>query len=80
MTTPLLITHGENDTRVPIPQADEYYRLLKKLGKTGRVPALSRARATASPSRCIACIWTQEQEKWFAEYVLKKPVRPVSDN
>src|SRR5262249_32921538 len=30
--TPLLITHGEEDRRVPIAQAEEYYRALKKRG------------------------------------------------
>jgi len=30
--TPLLITHGEQDRRVPIAQAEQYYRALKKRG------------------------------------------------
>jgi dipeptidyl aminopeptidase/acylaminoacyl peptidase len=30
--TPLLITHGERDLRVPITQAEQYYRALKKRG------------------------------------------------
>lgn len=30
--TPLLITHGERDRRVPISQAEQYYTALKKLG------------------------------------------------
>ncbi|MEE8585580.1 MAG: S9 family peptidase [Acidobacteriota bacterium] len=30
--TPLMITHGENDMRVPIAQAEQYYTALKKLG------------------------------------------------
>jgi dipeptidyl aminopeptidase/acylaminoacyl peptidase len=30
--TPLLITHGEQDRRVPIAQAEEYYRALKRRG------------------------------------------------
>lgn len=34
VTTPLLITHGEEDLRVPITQADKYFRWLKKMGKT----------------------------------------------
>jgi dipeptidyl aminopeptidase/acylaminoacyl peptidase len=33
VTTPLLITHGEQDRRVPIAQAEQYYRMLKKMGK-----------------------------------------------
>jgi dipeptidyl aminopeptidase/acylaminoacyl peptidase len=34
VTTPLLIQHGENDRRVPIMQAQKFYKALKKLGKT----------------------------------------------
>jgi dipeptidyl aminopeptidase/acylaminoacyl peptidase len=30
--TPILITHGEQDRRVPIAQAEQYYRALKKRG------------------------------------------------
>jgi dipeptidyl aminopeptidase/acylaminoacyl peptidase len=33
VTTPLLIQHGENDRRVPISQAWEFYRALKALDK-----------------------------------------------
>jgi dipeptidyl aminopeptidase/acylaminoacyl peptidase len=32
VATPTLITHGEKDTRVPLPQAWEYYHALKKTG------------------------------------------------
>ncbi len=35
--TPLLIQHGENDRRVPISQAWEFYRALKALNKTERI-------------------------------------------
>ena len=34
VTTPLLIQHGENDNRVPISQAREFYKALKALRKT----------------------------------------------
>jgi dipeptidyl aminopeptidase/acylaminoacyl peptidase len=34
VTTPLLIQHGENDRRVPIMQAQKFYKALKVLGKT----------------------------------------------
>jgi dipeptidyl aminopeptidase/acylaminoacyl peptidase len=30
--TPIMITHGEQDRRVPIAQAEEYYRALRKRG------------------------------------------------
>ena len=78
--TPLLITHGENDLRVPIPQADQYYRLLKKLGKTVEFLRYPReGHGIAEPMHRLHL--DAEQEKWFAEYVLKRPpVRPVSSN
>lgn len=79
VTTPLLITHGESDTRVPIPQADEYYRLLKKLGKS--VEFLRFPREGHGITEPVHRLYLdQEQEKWFAEYVLKRPARPVSDS
>ncbi len=71
VTTPLLITHGENDLRVPIPQADEYYRLLKKLGKTVEFLRYPReGHGIAEPMHRLHL--ELEQDKWFAEYVLKK--------
>ncbi|MBM3789396.1 MAG: S9 family peptidase, partial [Acidobacteria bacterium] len=30
--TPIMITHGEEDRRVPIAQAEQYYRALKDRG------------------------------------------------
>lgn len=33
VTTPLLITHGEEDRRVPIPQAEQFWRGLDRQGK-----------------------------------------------
>ena len=34
VTTPLLIQHGENDRRVPLMQAQKFYKALKAQGKT----------------------------------------------
>ncbi|MGQ0647133.1 MAG: S9 family peptidase [Gemmatimonadaceae bacterium] len=71
VTTPLLITHGENDQRVPIPQADEYYRLLKKLGKT--VEFLRYPREGHGITEPVHRLHLDaEQEKWFSEHVLKR--------
>lgn len=71
VTTPLLITHGENDLRVPIPQADQYYRLLKKLGKTVEFLRYPReGHGIAEPMHRLHL--EGEQEKWFAEHVLKR--------
>jgi dipeptidyl aminopeptidase/acylaminoacyl peptidase len=73
----LLITHGENDLRVPIPQADEYYRLLKKLGKTVEYLRFPReGHGIAEPVHRL--FLDVEQDKWFSEHVLKK-VKAVSN-
>lgn len=77
VTTPLLITHGENDTRVPIPQADEYYRLLKKLGKTVEFLRYPReGHGIAEPMHRLHL--DQEQAKWFDQYVLKGQTRALT--
>jgi dipeptidyl aminopeptidase/acylaminoacyl peptidase len=34
VTTPLLIQHGENDRRVPLQQAQKFYKALRELGQT----------------------------------------------
>jgi len=75
--TPLLITHGEEDRRVPITQGEEYYRTLKKMGKPVEMLRFPReGHGIAEPLHRI--FLDQEQEKWFAKYVLGAP-RAVSD-
>jgi dipeptidyl aminopeptidase/acylaminoacyl peptidase len=70
VTTPLLITHGESDTRVPISQAEEYYRLLKKQGKTVEFLRFPReGHGIAEPMHRL--FLEEEQAKWFDRYVLK---------
>jgi dipeptidyl aminopeptidase/acylaminoacyl peptidase len=70
VTTPLLITHGESDQRVPISQAEEYYRLLKKQGKTVEFLRFPReGHGIAEPMHRL--FLEEEQAKWFDKYVLK---------
>ena len=70
VTTPLLITHGESDTRVPISQAEEYYRLLKKMGKQVEFLRFPReGHGIAEPMHRLYL--EEEQAKWFDKYVLK---------
>jgi dipeptidyl aminopeptidase/acylaminoacyl peptidase len=77
VTTPLLITHGENDQRVPIPQADQYFRVLKKLGKTVQFLRYPReGHGIQEPAHRLHL--DAEQEKWFDRFVLRKAV-PVSE-
>ena len=76
VTTPLLITHGENDQRVPIPQADQFYRTLKKLGKTVEFLRYPReGHGITEPLHRLHL--DEEQAKWFDKYVLKSPARVV---
>ena len=76
VTTPLLLTHGESDTRVPISQADEYYRLLKKLGKTVEFLRFPReGHGITEPMHRLYL--DEEQAKWFDKYVLKNTTRVV---
>lgn len=75
--TPLLITHGENDLRVPISQAEQYFRTLKKLGKTVEFLRYPReGHGIAEPAHRLHL--DREQERWFARYVLGQSPRPVS--
>ncbi len=77
VTTPLLITHGEQDLRVPIPQADQYYRVLKKLGKPVEFLRYPReGHGITEPLHRIHL--DQEQEKWFATHVLGKSPAVIS--
>ncbi len=69
VTTPLLITHGESDQRVPIPQGEEYYRTLKKLGKTVEFLRFPReGHGIREPRHRL--FLDQEQAKWLESYVL----------
>jgi dipeptidyl aminopeptidase/acylaminoacyl peptidase len=75
--TPLLITHGEEDRRVPIAQGEEYFRTLKKMGKPVEMLRFPReGHGIGEPRHRI--FLDQEQEKWFAKYVLGAQ-RAVSD-
>ena len=70
VTTPLLITHGENDRRVPISQGEQYFRTLKKLEKTVEFLRYPReGHGIGEPIHRLHL--DREQEKWFARFVLR---------
>jgi dipeptidyl aminopeptidase/acylaminoacyl peptidase len=70
--TPLLITHGEQDRRVPISQAEQYYRTLKKMGKTVEFLRYPReGHGIGEPRHRIHL--DGEQEAWFARFILGQP-------
>lgn len=71
VTTPLLITHGENDLRVPISQAEQYYRTLKKMGKTVEFLRFPReGHGIREPGHRLHL--DREQAKWLETHVLRK--------
>ncbi|HEX2166372.1 MAG TPA: prolyl oligopeptidase family serine peptidase, partial [Longimicrobiales bacterium] len=70
VTTPLLITHGENDERVPISQAEQYFRVLKKLEKTVEFLRYPReGHGIREPLHRLHL--DREQDKWFSRFVLR---------
>jgi dipeptidyl aminopeptidase/acylaminoacyl peptidase len=69
VVTPLLITHGEEDRRVPIPQGEQYYRTLKKMGKEVEFLRFPReGHGIREPRHRL--FLDEEQAKWFEKYVL----------
>ncbi len=76
VTTPLLITHGEQDRRVPIAQGEQYYRSLKKLGNDVEFLRFPReGHGIREPRHRI--FLDAEQAKWIDKYVKQR--RPISD-
>jgi dipeptidyl aminopeptidase/acylaminoacyl peptidase len=69
VATPLLITHGEEDRRVPIPQGEQYYRTLKKMGNEVEFLRFPReGHGIREPRHRL--FLDKEQAKWFEKYVL----------
>lgn len=76
VTTPLLITHGEQDRRVPITQGEEYFRTLKKMGADVEFLRFPReGHGIREPRHRIYL--DQEQAKWFDRWVRSR--RAVTD-
>jgi dipeptidyl aminopeptidase/acylaminoacyl peptidase len=69
ITTPLLILHGRNDYRVPLGQAQEYYRALKDRNKPVRLVVYPRAgHGLSEYYHQIDRAW--RQYRWMAGYAL----------
>ncbi len=76
VTTPLLITHGEQDRRVPITQGEEYFRTLKKMGADVEFLRFPReGHGIREPRHRI--FLDQEQAKWIDRWV--RSTRAVTD-
>jgi len=66
--TPLMITHGERDLRVPIAQAEQYYRALKKRGVDVVFLRYPReGHGIQEPNHQIDLVGRQLE--WFEKYV-----------
>jgi dipeptidyl aminopeptidase/acylaminoacyl peptidase len=73
VVTPLLITHGEEDLRVPITQGEKYYRALKKMGKPVEFLRFPREGHGISEPRHRIFL-DQEQAKWIERYIRSRPI------
>lgn len=66
--TPILITHGEQDRRVPIAQAEQYYRALKGVGvKTVFLRYPREGHGITEPNHQIDLVGRQLE--WFAQHL-----------
>ncbi|MDQ1591828.1 MAG: hypothetical protein QOG71_2455 [Pyrinomonadaceae bacterium] len=66
--TPLMITHGEQDRRVPIAQAEQYYRALRKSGvETVFVRYPREGHGITEPNHQIDLI--RRQLEWFDKHL-----------
>ncbi|HEX9885948.1 MAG TPA: S9 family peptidase [Longimicrobiales bacterium] len=77
VATPLLITHGEEDRRVPISQGEQYYRSLKKMGKTVEFLRFPReGHGIGEPRHRI--FLDAEQAAWIERFLFPEG-RPVTE-
>ncbi len=74
--TPILITHGERDMRVPIAQAEQYYRALKKRGVDVVFLRYPReGHGIQEPNHVIDL--TGRQLEWFDSHLGVKRAKPA---
>ena len=74
-STPTLIQHGENDRRVPIPNAYELYQGLSDVGvPTELVVYEGFGHGITKPKERLAAIWHNWQ--WFLRYLWEEEVEP----
>jgi dipeptidyl aminopeptidase/acylaminoacyl peptidase len=66
--TPLLIQHGENDRRVPVQQAEQFFRALRKLGKTVEMDVYPRGGHVNYEPRLEKAIMERNLE-WFRRFL-----------
>ena len=72
VNTPLLIQHGENDMRVPVGQAKEFYRALKALNKTVELDIYPRGGHVNFEPPLEREYWRRNLE-WFTRWLNLAP-------
>ena len=71
--TPTLIQHGENDARVPIPNAYELFQGLRDVGvETRLIVYQGFGHGITRPKERLAAVWHNWQ--WFAKYLWEEEV------
>jgi dipeptidyl aminopeptidase/acylaminoacyl peptidase len=72
--TPVLIQHGEQDTRVPLSQAKEFYQALRDRGATVEFVVYPRQGHGVSEPKLMRDVM-QRNVDWMDRWVLGKRVR-----
>jgi len=77
--TPIMITHGEQDQRVPIAQAEQYYTSLKKLGVDVKFVRFPReGHGIREPNHVIDLV--HRQLAWFDHHLgIQRDKNPVEE-
>jgi len=74
--TPTLIQHGENDRRVPIPNAYELRQALEDRGVPVKMVVYKGfGHGITKPKQQRAVM--EENEKWFAQYIWGEKPEPA---
>jgi dipeptidyl aminopeptidase/acylaminoacyl peptidase len=77
--TPIMITHGEQDRRVPIAQAEEYYRALQRRGvEVVFVRYPREGHGIQEPNHQIDLV--HRQLEWFDKHLGITRVKPKTQN
>jgi dipeptidyl aminopeptidase/acylaminoacyl peptidase len=77
--TPLMITHGEQDRRVPIAQAEQYYRALRRRGVPVVFVRYPRAgHGITEPNHLIDLL--RRHVEWFDRHLKPAAARPAAAN
>lgn len=72
VTTPVLLTHGTDDTNVPVGESDAFYTALKLLGRTVEYIQISNADHTIL-DHAQRLVWSPTILAWFDRWLKDQP-------